>query len=93
MKIAEFANSLNLDDYEPPQLDLHCLPSIVFEFSILYCSDLTFFENLQTKNLSSRKFTLNTYCKPAKSLLNSREATLTGLSEETVNHEDNFEHN
>ena len=30
MKIAEFANSVDLDEvahYEPPHLDLHCLPS------------------------------------------------------------------
>ena len=78
---------------EPPQLDLHCLRTIVFKFSILYCFDLTFFENLQMKKLLSALLTLNTYCKPAKSLLNSREATPTGLLEETVNHEDNFEHN
>ena len=30
MKIAEFANSVDLNEvayYEPPHLDLHCLPS------------------------------------------------------------------
>ena len=30
MKIAEFANNINLDEMahnEPPHLDLHCLPS------------------------------------------------------------------
>ena len=54
-KIAEFANSIDLDEVahnEPPHLDLHCLP-LIFEFSILYSSDLTFFQNMQTKILSS----------------------------------------
>ena len=35
-KIAEFANSVDLDEVahnEPPPLDLYCLP-LVFEFSI-----------------------------------------------------------
>ena len=54
-KIAEFANSVDLDEVahnEPPHLDLHCLP-LVFEFSIWYSLDLKFFENLQTKMLLS----------------------------------------
>ena len=36
-KIAEFANSLDLDEVahnEPPHLDLHCFPSLVFELSV-----------------------------------------------------------
>ena len=36
MKIAEFANSVDLGEVahnEPPHLHLHCLPSLVFEFS------------------------------------------------------------
>ena len=36
MKIAEFANSVNLYEVahiEPPHLDVHCFP-LVFEFSI-----------------------------------------------------------
>ena len=52
-KIAEFANSVDLDEVahsEPPHLDLHYLP---FEFSICYSYALFFFENLQTKILSS----------------------------------------
>ena len=55
MKVAEFENSIDLDEVaqnEPPHLDLRCLPS-VFEFSIQYSLDLTFFENLQTKIMSS----------------------------------------
>ena len=50
-KIAEFANSVDLDDHsEPPHLDL-AVCSLVFEFSIWYRLDITFFENLQTKIL------------------------------------------
>ena len=44
MKIAEFANSVDLDEVahiEPPHLDLHCLPSL--KFLIRYSLDLTFF--------------------------------------------------
>ena len=55
MKIAEYANSVDPDEVahnEPPLLDLQCLP-LVFEFSICYSLALTFFENLQTKILSS----------------------------------------
>ena len=57
-KIAEFSNSVDLDEVahnEPPLLDLHFLPScpLVFDFSILFSLDLTFFENLQMKILSS----------------------------------------
>ena len=54
-KLAETANSIHLDAVvrnEPPHLDIHCLPSTL-EFSIWYCLDLTFFENLQTQILSS----------------------------------------
>ena len=45
-KTAEFANSVDLDKVahnEPPHLDIHCL----------YSLNLIFFENLQTKILSS----------------------------------------
>ena len=44
--MAKFASSV--DNHQ----ELHCLPSFV-AFSILYSSDLTFFENLQTKILTS----------------------------------------
>ena len=62
-KIPDFANSVDLDEvaqYEPPDLDLHCLPAcpLVFEFSICYSMYLTFFENLQTKILSSAFWSL-----------------------------------
>ena len=54
MKIAEFANSADLDEVahnDLPHLDLYCLPASLL---ILNCSlDLTFFENLQTEILSS----------------------------------------
>ena len=49
-KIAEFANSVDLDEVahnEPPHLDLHCLPSSLWGLGV------TFFENLQMKILSS----------------------------------------
>ena len=55
-KIAEFANSVDLDEVahnEPPHLDLTAVCPLVFEFSIWYSLDLKFFENLQTKILSS----------------------------------------
>ena len=42
MKIAKFANCVDPDEvahYEPPHLDLHCLPSIVFEFPVCYSLD------------------------------------------------------
>ena len=45
-KIAEFVNSVDLDEVA------HNCP-LVFEFSIWYSLDLKFFENLQTKILSS----------------------------------------
>ena len=52
-KLADLANSVDLDEVahnEPPHLDLHCLP-LVFELSILYSLDLTFF-----LKISRRKF-------------------------------------
>ena len=56
MKIAEFANNVDLDEVAhnvPPHLDQHCFP-LVFEFSVdIYGLDLKFFENLQTKILLS----------------------------------------
>ena len=55
MKISEIANSVDLDEVahnEPPHADLQCLPSTC-SLSILNMMDLTFFENLQTKILSS----------------------------------------
>ena len=61
MKIAGFANSVDLNEVahdELPHLELHCVPSslgaLVFEFSIGYCLDLTFFENLQTQIFMSK---------------------------------------
>ena len=36
-EIVEFTNRIDLDEvahHEPPHLDLYCLPSIVFDFSI-----------------------------------------------------------
>ena len=54
-KIAEFANSVGLDEVapnEPPHQDLHCLPSSLWIFNMIQL-DLNFFENLQTKILSS----------------------------------------
>ena len=50
MKIAEFANSVNLDEFLATST---LFAPLVFEFSIRYSLDLTFFENLQTKILSS----------------------------------------
>ena len=50
MKIAKFANSLDpaeVAHYEPPHLDLHCLP-VVFELSIWYGLDKTLFGIMQT---------------------------------------------
>ena len=37
-KIAEFANSVDLDEvahYEPPHVDLHCLPSCLWILSMI----------------------------------------------------------
>ena len=45
-KIVELANSIYPDEVahdEPPHLDLYCLPPL-FEFSILYHLNKTFFE-------------------------------------------------
>ena len=53
MKIDKFANSVDHDHYEPPHLDLHCLPSSLRILNMIYILDLTFFENLQTKILLS----------------------------------------
>ena len=39
MKIAEFANSVDLDEVahnEPPHLDLHCLPSALRILNMIY---------------------------------------------------------
>ena len=50
-KIAEFANSVELDEvaqHKPPH-QIYTVCPLVFEFSIRYSLDLTFFENLQTK--------------------------------------------
>ena len=42
MKIAEFANSVDLDEVvhdEPPHLDLYCLPyNFVYNFGLSECS-------------------------------------------------------
>ena len=47
MKIAAFANSVDLDEVaHNDHQDLHCL-FLVFEFSVLYSLDLTLFANLQ----------------------------------------------
>ena len=54
-KIAEFANSVDVVEVaqsEPPQLDLHCLPSGLRVLNMIKFG-LNFFENLQTKILSS----------------------------------------
>ena len=51
----QFTNRVVLDEVasnEPPHLDLHCLPSSLFEFSILYSLDLSVSENLQTTIMS-----------------------------------------
>ena len=54
-KIAEFANSADLNEVahnEPPH-KIYTVCPLVFEFSVWYSLDLTFFKNLQTKILSS----------------------------------------
>ena len=51
-------NSIDLDEVahtEPPHLDLHCLPFSRLILNMIYSLDLTFFQNLQTKILSSFK--------------------------------------
>ena len=54
--MAEFANSVDLDEvahHEPPHLDLHCLPSTFLNSKYDIAWTCYFFENLQTKTLSS----------------------------------------
>ena len=55
MKIAEFANRVDLDEVahdELPHLDLSCLPSYLRILNMIQLG-LNIFENLQTKILSS----------------------------------------
>ena len=53
MKIVEFANSVDPDEVahnEPPDLGLHCLPSLVFDISIRNSLDETIFFNSANVN-------------------------------------------
>ena len=56
-KIAEFANSVDLDEVahnEPPHQDQQCLPSSLCILNLIHVQlGLTFFENLQAKILLS----------------------------------------
>ena len=51
--MAEFANSIDLDEvahYEPPQQDLHCLPSSLWILNMIWLVLNIFFLNFADEN-------------------------------------------